>query len=79
MNIRVKLGDGVTALAVDEYGQAGKLAKDGFISIELPDGSPVSPEFIDQVINIVGPEFSDMAIDAVFRFAALAALQTRIQ
>jgi hypothetical protein len=79
MNVRIKLGSRVSAFHVDEEGRTGHCNTEGVINIELPDGGPVSAAFVELLSSVVGSEFTDMAVDSVYKIAALAALKKQIQ
>lgn len=77
MRIRIELTNGIVAFAgSDKKGSESIVAQ--FIELELPSRqTPLGLETI--LADVVGREFSDMAMDAVYKLAALAALKEVIR
>ena len=73
MIVRIKLTDGITAMAVNLKRPDEKIVAE-FIELDLPSRDP--PANLSGVLeDAVGREFTNMALDAVYRLSALAALK----
>ena len=76
--VRIKLNGRPTAL-INKRGERQELKNDfESFEIELP-AKPMTDAGIAAIKDAVGPEFADMALGAIYRISALAALKDTIE